>query len=300
MNSASAILTNNSDRYFVPFKPDGSRSMHFKLSFEPGNFANAFKEYKEWQEKLITYDWPSCFSKTMEKKKHNIMAIENLVEDLQVVTEEAFYPTEFDEFMAKRKQQRQSWQNRYNTEKCCNLPKSWQDVLYYNVSKQTLEAKRSIPKYTPLGFYFGVPLSEDEFDSMKDGLGKAADYAVMYKKTVIDPTDEHGQLYSHKDVCPFYCVGETSMRHKANVRFYEGHIVNQVICYAKRDIKPNEVLVSYCPNQPPQMPSLFPLTNTHYSSKIETAPSTADNWQNRPAVTANSLLTNKKATISPV
>jgi hypothetical protein len=304
MNSASAILTNNSDRYFVPLKPDGSRSMHFKLSFEPGNFSNAFKDYKEWQDSLVTYDWPSCFPKDKSTKKHNsIMAIENLVDDLQVTTDDTYYPTEFDEFIAKRRKQRELQPKpRIDNQDDGDSPKSWRDIIHYNTVKGRLEAKRGIPKYTPLGFYFGVPLTEDEFDSMKDGLGKASDYAIMYRKTVIDPTDEYGQLYSHNDVCPFYYVTETSMRHKANVKFYEGDIVNQVICYSKKDIKPNEELIVYCPTHPSSLPPPhFPLTNTHYNSSntTSTAPAT-DNWQNSPVVNANSLLDNKKATISPV
>jgi hypothetical protein len=299
MNSASAILTNNSDRYFVPFKPDGSRSMHFKLSFEPGNFSNAFKEYKEWQESLATYDWPSCFPTDKPTKKHSIMAIENLVEDLQVTTEETHYPTEFDEFMAKRRKERESQQKPRisNQEQHADTPTTWQDILHYNVAKGTLEAKRAIPKYTPLGFYFGVPLTEDEFDSMKDGLGKAADHAIMYRKTVIDPTDEQGQLYSRDEVCPFYCVKETTIRTRANVIFYEGDIVNQIICYSKKDIKPNDELVVYCPNPPASISPLFPLTNTHYSSNTASTASSTDNWQTSPVVSAHSLL---NTAISPV
>ncbi|KAI7871564.1 hypothetical protein BDF14DRAFT_1762343 [Spinellus fusiger] len=61
MNSASAILTYNSDRYFVPFKPDGSRSTHFRLAYEPGNFAKAVQEYRRWEKKLAEHDWPYCF-----------------------------------------------------------------------------------------------------------------------------------------------------------------------------------------------------------------------------------------------
>lgn len=39
-------------------------------------------------------------------------------------------------------------------------------------------AKRKIPKHTIIGFYFGVPLTEDEFDCMKEKTGQASQYAV--------------------------------------------------------------------------------------------------------------------------
>ncbi|KAI8389507.1 hypothetical protein BD560DRAFT_381910 [Blakeslea trispora] len=237
MNSASAILTNNSDRYFIAFKPEGSRSMHFKLSFEPGNFESAFSEYKEWQNRLAHQDWPVYFQSCKKKQQQKVMSIENLVQDLQVKQ----YPTEFDEFMANRKRR---CPTPHLPE---NAPKSWHELM--SISHHGLRAKRKLPKNIPLGFYFGVPMTEDEFDSLKDGLGKASEMAVMYRKTVIDPTDSQGELYLDpllgEPLCPFHVVRETSIREKANILFYEGETVNQIVCWTKRDIDEDEELLVY-------------------------------------------------------
>ncbi|KAJ1973174.1 hypothetical protein H4R34_005169, partial [Dimargaris verticillata] len=61
MNSASACLTNNGDKYFIPFKPPGARSMHFRLSYVPCDFEEAVREYDRWNEVLVNQDWPICF-----------------------------------------------------------------------------------------------------------------------------------------------------------------------------------------------------------------------------------------------
>ena len=37
--------------------------MHFRLSYIPGDFESALREYNSWMEKLISHDWPICFSK---------------------------------------------------------------------------------------------------------------------------------------------------------------------------------------------------------------------------------------------
>jgi hypothetical protein len=39
-------------------------------------------------------------------------------------------------------------------------------------------ARRNIPVHTLVGFYFGVPMTEDEFDSLKDSTGLASSYSV--------------------------------------------------------------------------------------------------------------------------
>ncbi|KAI8079504.1 uncharacterized protein B0P05DRAFT_457786, partial [Gilbertella persicaria] len=225
MNSASAILTNNSDRYFIPFKPEGSRSMHFRLSFEPGNFDSAFHEYTTWQDQLMQ-DWTHYFQHHKRAK---------LVQDLQVNQEET-YATEFDEFIAKRKKARE-----YNSD----TPRTWHDLLSI---QNGVIAKQHLPKHTPLGFYFGVPMTEDEFDSLKDGLGKASEMAIMYRKTVIDPTNSEGNLYFHptgEPLCPFHCIEETPIRENVNIAFYEGDTVNQIVCWTKREIEKGEQLFVY-------------------------------------------------------
>jgi hypothetical protein len=282
MNSASAILTNNSDRYFIPFKPDGSKSMHFRLSFEPGSFESALKEYNEWQENLIANDWPNCFGGGVSNGNSKIMT-ENMVKELEVKQQRVLitYPTEFDEFIANRKRARllleqqqkqhrqqeqseqpeQPEQQQQNGKENITLaaaastkiqlpppttPQLWQEIISIRNEKGVF-ANRNLPKNIPIGFYFGVPLSEEEFESMKDGIGKALNYSFMYKKTIIDPTDKNGELYN-QIICPFHYIRETTAKDEANVVFYEGEIVNQIICWTKKDILPGEELLSYCPN----------------------------------------------------
>lgn len=254
MNSASAILTNNSDRYFIPFKPDGSKSMHFRLSFEPGSFESAFKEYNEWQANLVQHDWPYCFG-TQKKPKLDI------VKELEIMQT---YPTEFDEFLANRKKQRLLKDVPVSTDEINeqDTPRQWQDIIalkkstasandnyyYYNNNNYYgLFASRHLPNHTPLGYYFGVPMTEDEFDSMKDGIGQASEYSYMYQKTVIDPTDKNGRIYYYDGapLCPFHYIKETTIREKVNVAFYEGQVKNQIVCWTTKNILPGEELFSF-------------------------------------------------------
>ncbi|KAI7899368.1 uncharacterized protein BX663DRAFT_555004 [Cokeromyces recurvatus] len=297
-NSASAILTNNVDRYFIPFKPDGSRSMHFKLSFEPGSFENAFQDYKDWQDNLVKIDWPYYFSLRQQENKKirmNRMSIENLVEDLEVTE----YPTEFDEFIAKRKRARQEEERIQQEIMIEEIPRTWKDLIVSSkVDNQfSLSAKRFLPKNIPLGFYFGVPMTEDEFDSLKGDAN-----AMLYRKTVLDPTDDHGKLYFYPNgdpLCPFHCIRECLRRDEANVIFYEGHVVNQVICWTKRDIFPGEELLVYLPRQ---MNQLKHTTNTsnkaiiNYSRTNSLSSSNDDmSWQEDENV--STIITNS---ISPI
>lgn len=273
MNSASAILTNNNDRYFVPFKPEGSKSMHFKLSFEPGSFESALKEYNEWQENLIKNDWSNWFGGNRNSIKDgnddndsNKMKMDHVVKELDV--KKVYYPTEFDEFMAKRKKarlsqqgggggkenmsiistQKQAMKDTPTTASSTNIltPQSWQEIISIR-NENGVFANRQLPKNIPIGFYFGVPLSEDEFDSMKSSITKSNHYSFMYRKTIIDPTDKNGELYN-QIICPFHYIKETTSKEKANVVFYEGEIVNQIICWTKKEILPGEELFYYCPN----------------------------------------------------
>jgi hypothetical protein len=101
---------------------------------------------------------------------------------------------------------------------------------------QGLFALMPIPKHTYLGFYFGVPMSEDEFDVIKSLKGVANSYCFRYKNTVLDATDEEGVLYDID--CPFFFINEG----KFNVEFLEGRLVNQVICCTTRVIEQGEEL----------------------------------------------------------
>ncbi|KAI7855117.1 hypothetical protein BDC45DRAFT_506589 [Circinella umbellata] len=333
MNSASASLTTNTDRYFIPFRPDGSRSMHFKLAYEPGNFKIAVQEYTKWEKKLAEHDWPFCFGipKNPSLLSTNANGKEKEQQQQQQRYKKPALPqlTEFDEFMMSRNGKNgchvpQSYydndDNNNNTKddhsdknnnvitttggtthsdinigygngnvigndlkmdvdktngedgsntaaiKAVNeleqqeetklddldlsdVPKTWRDILYVGDSSiqgagQGLFAKRKLPYNSPLGFYFGVPMTEDEYDSLKDGVGRASEYSIMYRRTVLDATDEHGQPFIDPEgemFCPFHFMNETNEQ-QANILFIEGAVVNQVICWTKRDIEPGEEL----------------------------------------------------------
>ncbi|KAJ3271199.1 hypothetical protein HDV01_006988 [Terramyces sp. JEL0728] len=109
-----------------------------------------------------------------------------------------------------------------------------------------LFAKRTIPKSTFLGFYFGVPMTEDEFDSLKEGKGQASVYSHRYRNTVLDATNDDGTLYTKKDGvdCPFYYINER--KGHVNVQFVEGIVVNQIICNTIKKIeRGQELFVDY-------------------------------------------------------
>ncbi|KAF9946667.1 hypothetical protein BGZ70_003109 [Mortierella alpina] len=128
-----------------------------------------------------------------------------------------------------------------------NVPTSLADILRVDVSTipnsgNGLFAKVDLPASTPLGFYFGVPMTENEFDSLKDGVGVASHYSIMYRRTVLDATDESGMPYSDpagRLYCPFHFMNEDP---NGNISFITGSVVNQVICTTNRDVKAGEEL----------------------------------------------------------
>ncbi|KAF9114163.1 hypothetical protein BGX27_011519 [Mortierella sp. AM989] len=127
------------------------------------------------------------------------------------------------------------------------VPTSLADIVRVDVSTMHnsgngLFAKIDLPTGTPLGFYFGVPMTENEFDSLKDGVGMASQYSIMYRRTVLDATDEHGQPYTDPNgpmYCPFHFMNEDP---DGNVSFITGSVTNQVICTTNRDVKAGEEL----------------------------------------------------------
>lgn len=132
-----------------------------------------------------------------------------------------------------------------------NIPQSWHDIVYVAPSLipgggNGLFAKRNLPYNTPIGFYFGVPMTEDEFDSTKDRVGRASEYSIMYRRTVLDATDASGQPITDPTstrYCPFHFMNETNSQKTASVAFVEGAIVNQIICWTKKDIPQDEELL---------------------------------------------------------
>jgi len=108
-----------------------------------------------------------------------------------------------------------------------------------------LFADRNLPMATPLGFYFDVPMMEDEFDHLKDKVGRASHYSMRYKHTILDATDERGEPFTDPSgpiFCPFHFTNEDPF---GNVVVLEGSEVNQVICWTKRDNKKGEELFVY-------------------------------------------------------
>ncbi|KAF8950012.1 hypothetical protein BGZ46_004795, partial [Entomortierella lignicola] len=333
MNSASACLTNNGDKYFIPFKPEGSRSTHFRLAYQPGDFDTAVKEYNSWMEQLIQRDWPLCFgipkedaipvqgienikklqseeectkenrpemqransSPESRKRGHDLGEQENIFGNSKKV--KAGNDSGSDD---GRNDQAESREDRKVTDKMKRLdiktagsydgsmscpptptaafaaaslsdhspsyeepprvpryrlqdldlddvPSSLADIVRVDVSTvpsygNGLFAKIDLPAGTPLGFYFGVPMTENEFDSLKDGVGLASQYSIMYRRTVLDATDEHGQPYTDPNgpmYCPFHFMNEDP---DGNVSFITGSVVNQVICTTNRDVREGEEL----------------------------------------------------------
>ncbi|KAF9958464.1 hypothetical protein BGZ72_000305 [Mortierella alpina] len=388
-NSASACLTNNGDKYFIPFKPEGSKSTHFRLAYQPGDFDTAVKEYDSWMEKLIKHDWPLCFGvpkegaipiHILEKQQEARMALEqqatigtelsstaeattteprtketasaaDQVAEPSAATQE---PTSKDHngsaspsdskkrvpdsieaelddttrsskkaksdlvsssissstFAATNQGEDQDSKVTVKMERLelrstthtpasapstpgdtqeqdsapksspappdnastptpgkatkstandkvdeyrledldlTNVPTSLADILRVDVSTipnsgNGLFAKVDLPASTPLGFYFGVPMTENEFDSLKDGVGVASHYSIMYRRTVLDATDENGMPYSDpagRLYCPFHFMNEDP---NGNISFITGSVVNQVICTTNRDVKAGEEL----------------------------------------------------------
>ncbi|KAJ2315105.1 hypothetical protein IWW54_000507 [Coemansia sp. RSA 2705] len=137
-----------------------------------------------------------------------------------------------------------------------DIPTSWRDLVAVRPSTipnagNGLFAVRDLPGRIPLGFYFGVPMTEDEFDSLKEKTGMASHYSIMYRKTVLDATDAQGMPYVDPEgplYCPFHFMNEarTGDRAKCNIAFLEGVQVNQIICLTVRKIRAGEELfVSY-------------------------------------------------------
>ncbi|KAJ1934056.1 hypothetical protein EC988_008927, partial [Linderina pennispora] len=135
-----------------------------------------------------------------------------------------------------------------------SIPRTWQDIVEVKSSTiphagNGLFAVRDLPGGIPLGFYFGVPMTEDEYDSLKDTVGMASHYSIMYRKTVLDATDTNGMPYTDPGgrlYCPFHFMNEDREGQKFNIAFLEGVKVNQIICLTTRNIKKGEELfVSY-------------------------------------------------------
>ncbi|KAI8920117.1 hypothetical protein DFJ77DRAFT_427034 [Powellomyces hirtus] len=327
-NTASGILTENRDKLFVSFIPEGKKHVHFKLGYEPGNFDTALEQYNKWLDTLIKQDWPYLFSKrrreyemTLRKKapipspalpsspvqgsavdckepppisasemldtdsvakeepqegcspkrkredekenstQHAPKKIkEELSQEIKIEDTKHFAtgPVPDAREVKARMVMEQSQAIRLAEVKDAalvfepapddDIPTSLRDIL--EVKESTIPnagrgmfAKRFIPAWTIIGFYFGVPMTEDEFDSLKGNLGIAGHYAHRYRLTVIDATDDSGQPYpvdNPQFYCPFHFMNEDASR--VSMTFWEGHFVNQILCVSTKDIQPGEEL----------------------------------------------------------
>ncbi|KAJ1723841.1 hypothetical protein LPJ53_001852 [Coemansia erecta] len=300
-NSASALLTNNCDRNFIQFRPEGARCFHFRLAYKPGDFEEALAAYNEWIDVLITRDWPLCFgpdidpsgeqkvtedtslaSVPLQQPEHGLeladatsgnpddCLAENPLHD-QMTSEDK---TTDQSLPPELPQPAESLQETVDPSSIqpplvlaapsqdisatlldlYDIPKSWCDIVEVKPSTipnagSGLFATRDLPAGIPLGFYFGVPMTEDEFDSLKENVGMSSHYSIMYRKTVLDATDENGLPYTDPDgrlYCPFHFMNEDREGEKCNIVFLEGIKVNQIICLTKRKIfSGEELFVSY-------------------------------------------------------
>ncbi|KAJ2009164.1 hypothetical protein GGI04_000677 [Coemansia thaxteri] len=277
MNSASALLTNNCDLHFVQFRPPGAKCYHFKLAYDPGDFESARRAYSEWMEVLITKDWPLCFGPEPEPESQSepvktlaesltstegreascLEAVSDLDSCAQVAASHAApdIPV-FEETTVSSKSAIAPAEPPMlsATNSADNIPTCWRDVVEVKPSTipnagNGLFAVRDLPPGVPLGFYFGVPMTEDEFDSLKEKVGLASHYSIMYRKTVLDATDESGMPYTDPSgplYCPFHFMNEDRVGQMYNITFLEGAKVNQIICLTSRAVKAGEELfVSY-------------------------------------------------------
>lgn len=206
------------DRYFEAIRHQDSPCLYYRLAIDPALFENALKEYKQWQVQLIKRDWPLYFG-------------------VRVIAD-GEYDNEFDRFMLARRQELH-----VNLD---TVPTSWSDLVCIVDNGSRLVAKRNIPANIPLGFYFGVPMSKHEFAVLKEGVGNAAQYCVLYgQKTILDATNDDGQPYQENGIslCPFHVMRETKDTQNVNVCLLEGVIKNQVICWTRRMIQQGDELM---------------------------------------------------------
>ncbi|ORX54215.1 hypothetical protein BCR36DRAFT_16089 [Piromyces finnis] len=266
VNTASMILTVNRDKLFDSEKPPGARSHIFRLTYEPCNFDKAVEYYNEWNEELKR-DWWWTFSKKrnygfdtninindIEKKpkkgRKRKRSDKEVSSKIIKTNERNVNENEFTNDYINSKEDDNKKESEAEDSDDEFIPTSLEDIV--EVKESTIKnagrglfAKCLIPQWAVIGFYFGVPMTEYEFDLLKDGKGLASNYAIRYRKTVLDATDENGQPYwnNPKIFCPFHFMNESSVN---NVEFREGNKVNQVLCIAIKEIKPGEeIFVDY-------------------------------------------------------
>ena len=181
----------------MPVQIPGDKRQHFKLSFEPGNFDQAVELYNEWMDKLIRLDWPILFGTRRD--------LDAVPMDKGVVQEGQSFPPDKNADDSKAAALFASGDNLENAlpiapeTQNLDIPKSLNAVVQVRPSSviytfyqheqipgagNGLFALRDIPKFTYLGFYFGVPMTEDDFDSLKEHVGQASQYSVRFSRHI--------------------------------------------------------------------------------------------------------------------
>ncbi|CAO3592076.1 unnamed protein product [Absidia cylindrospora] len=143
-----------------------------------------------------------------------------------------------------------------------DIPTCWQDIVRVegvfvanddkgggdHDSGLSVFAQRRLPANTPIGFYFGTPTTEEEFDAYKENYIQAIKSCVMYDDTVLDATDDYGAPFTNpaeehsKMYCPFHFMRRVQSPQSANMLLLRGHVYNQVICWTKQAVEKNEEL----------------------------------------------------------
>jgi len=127
------------------------------------------------------------------------------------------------------------------------VPTSILDLLYTQTSSLGPNAglgcftRYNIEIHTIIGFYFGVPMTEDEYDSLKDNVGIASSFSIRYKNTVLDATDDQGMPFKPDNpemFCPCHYINENAA--KVNCVFLDGAAVNQIWVVTTRAVRAGE------------------------------------------------------------
>ncbi|PVV04427.1 hypothetical protein BB560_001077 [Smittium megazygosporum] len=259
LNSASSRLTKNEEKYFIQTKPENSKHKQPVPTSEDMPTEGPSSLNKDTlisnSHDAENANEQASLNKTIQGTHDSLASEPNhpkIISSSKQITEykdsemPRFYSMVAKKFIGAPGSNNESLTN-------LEIPKSWRDIV--TVKKSTIPnagkglfAKRFIPAGIPLGFYFGVPMTEYEFDSLKDRVGMASHYSIMYRRTVLDATNDHGMPFTQMNgplFCPFHFMNDDRENKKYNITFVDGEIVNQVICYSTKDIFEGEELFVY-------------------------------------------------------
>lgn len=244
-NTASGLLTENRDKMFLSFIDEKTKKMYFTPSFDPGNFEQTLSRYNTWMSELAENVWPVQFGNVRQPSLEKA-GVSDIPDTNKVVEAESGGAEETNKGGEETATEKEA-DNIF-------IPKTVEDIFEIKPSTipnagRGLFAKIYIPPRIILGYYFGVPYPEDEFDYLKGNCRHANEFAHKYRLTVLDATDENGMpFYNHPRIfCPFHFINESIGRQ--NLAFLEGLDVNQIFCVSTKPIYPGEeTFVSYGPD----------------------------------------------------